>query len=67
MFGRTVERNMADPVAKNIPDTWSVSKKKEKGVKWKTLLGGSAFGGPSIAGGRIFVGTNNGKPPRPGR
>ena len=65
MFGRTVERDMANPVEKNIPDTWSVKKKKEKGVKWQAVLGGSAFGGPSVAGGRIFVGTNNGKPRDP--
>jgi outer membrane protein assembly factor BamB len=62
MFGQTAGRNMADPTAKNIPDTWSVKRNKEKGVKWKAVLGGSAFGGPVIAGGRVFVGTNNDKP-----
>ena len=65
MFGRTIARNMANPVEKNMPDTWSVKKNKEKGVKWKAVLGGNAFGGPSIAGGRIFVGTNNDKPRDP--
>ncbi len=65
MFGRTIARNMANPVEKDMPDTWSIKKKKEKGVKWQAVLGGSAFGGPSVAGGRIFVGTNNGKPRDP--
>jgi outer membrane protein assembly factor BamB len=65
MFGRTDARNMADPTAKNIPDTWSVKRNKEKGVKWKAVLGGNAFGGPVIAGGRVFVGTNNDKPRDP--
>ena len=31
-------------------------------MKWKATLGGNAFGGPVVAGGRIFVGTNNFKP-----
>jgi outer membrane protein assembly factor BamB len=62
MFGRTIARNLANPVDKNIPDVWSVKKNQEKGVKWKAVLGGYAYGGPVIAGGRVFVGTNNGKP-----
>jgi outer membrane protein assembly factor BamB len=53
---------MADPAAKNIPDAFSLKRNKEKGVKWKAVLGGNAFGGPVIAGGRVFVGTNNEKP-----
>ena len=65
MFGRTIARNMANPVEKNMPDTWSVKKKKEQGVKWKAQLGGTAFGGPVVAGGKIFVGTNNDKPNDP--
>ncbi len=65
MFGRTDARNMVDPAAKNIPDTFSVKRNKEKGVKWKAVLGGNAFGGPVIAGGRVFVGTNNDKPRDP--
>ncbi len=65
MFGRTIERNMANPVEKNMPDAWSVKKKKEKNVHWKSQLGGYAFGGPVVAGGRIFVGTNNDQPQDP--
>ncbi len=62
MWGRTIERNLANPLEKDMPDTWSVKKKKEKNVKWKAELGGTAYGGPTVAGGRIFVGTNNDKP-----
>ena len=61
----TLERNLANPVEKNIPDTWSIKKNKEKNVKWKAQLGGMAYGGPVVAGGRIFVGTNNDKPRDP--
>jgi outer membrane protein assembly factor BamB len=62
MFGGTGARNFANTVEKNVPDHWSVQKGKEKGVKWKAVLGGNAFGGPVVAGGRVFVGTNNDKP-----
>ena len=65
MFGRTIERNLANPLEKNVPDTWSVKKKKETNVKWKAQLGGMAYGGPTVAGGRIFVGTNNDHPADP--
>ena len=62
MFGGTVSRNFANTVAKNVPDHWSVQKNKEKEVIWKAVLGGNAFGGPVVAGGRVFIGTNNDKP-----
>ena len=65
MWGRTIERNLANPLEKDMPDTWSVKKKKEMNVKWKAELGGTAYGGPTVAGGRIFVGTNNDKPRDP--
>jgi outer membrane protein assembly factor BamB len=66
MFGRTVERNMANPLEKNLPDTWSVKKNKlSANVKWKAPLGGMAFGGPVVAGGKIFVGSNNDHPADP--
>ena len=31
-------------------------------VKWKATLGSRAYGGPIIAGGKVFVGTNNENP-----
>jgi outer membrane protein assembly factor BamB len=34
-------------------------------VLWKANLGTRAFGGPTVAGGRVFVGTNNWRPRNP--
>jgi outer membrane protein assembly factor BamB len=62
MFGGTIHRNLANSVEKGMPDTWSVKKGKEANIKWSQKLGSFAFGGPVIAGGRIFVGTNNDSP-----
>jgi len=58
MFGGTVHRNLANPQAAGIPDTWSIQEGKQKNVKWSAKLGNKALGGPIVAGGRIFVGTN---------
>jgi outer membrane protein assembly factor BamB len=65
MFGGTVHRNMVNTVEKDIPSSWSVAKGKQEKVKWSVQLGSTAYGGPVIAGGRIFVGTNNDKPRDP--
>jgi outer membrane protein assembly factor BamB len=59
MFGGTVSRNMVDLKEKGILDTFSNKKGKEVNVKWVARLGDLAYGGPVVAGGRIFVGTNN--------
>jgi outer membrane protein assembly factor BamB len=65
MFGGTPSRNMVCPAAKNVPTDWSVEEKAPKNVKWVAQLGSTAYGGPVIAGGKVFVGTNNGKPRDP--
>ncbi len=67
MFGRTIARNMANPVEKNIPGDWNVNPKKDalRNVKWSAKLGSKSLGGPVIAGGKIFVGTNNDAPRDP--
>jgi outer membrane protein assembly factor BamB len=62
MFGGTVHRNLAAPNEKNIPGSWAVEKGKELNVKWSVPLGTYAYGGPVIANGRIFVGTDNAYP-----
>ena len=61
MFGGTQRRNMVNTGAKDLPVTWSVDE-GSKDVKWASDLGSKAYGGPVIAGGKIFVGTNNMKP-----
>jgi outer membrane protein assembly factor BamB len=65
MFGGTVCRNMVNPTAKNAPDDWSAEEGKEKNVKWAAALGSTAYGGPTVAGGKVYVGTNNDKPRDP--
>src|SRR5262245_13181015 len=65
MFGGGPSRNMANPNAKNVPAAWSVEEGKFQNVKWAAQLGSVAYGGPVVAGGKIFVGTNNAKPRNP--
>ncbi|MGO9111229.1 MAG: PQQ-binding-like beta-propeller repeat protein [Thermoguttaceae bacterium] len=57
MWGGSQQRNMINTVEKNIPDTWDVA--TGKNIKWVAQLGSQAFSTPIIAGGKIFVGTNN--------
>ena len=66
MFGGSPSRNMANTAEKGILGDFAVRPKgKERNVKWSVPLGSKSFGGPTIAGGRIFVGTNNAKPRDP--
>ncbi len=68
MLGGTINRNMANTTEKGIVATWSIEKGKEKNVKWVAKLGNYSYGGPVVAGGRVFVGTNNEEPrTRPSR
>jgi outer membrane protein assembly factor BamB len=56
MFGGDPSRNMADD-AKGLPTKFD----PESGlnIKWVATLGSQSYGGPTIAGGKVFVGTNN--------
>src|SRR4051794_20048267 len=54
MFGGTPARNMVNTVDKNVPD-----KINPAAPTWKSALGSRAYGGPIIAHGKVFVGTNN--------
>jgi outer membrane protein assembly factor BamB len=65
MFGCTVSRNMANVVDKSIPAEWSVQEGQTKNLKWSAKLGTKAYGGPVIAGGKVFVSTNNARPRNP--
>src|SRR5262249_53670037 len=65
LFGGTNQRNMVNTIDKNVPTEWSVDKGQEKNIKWIADLGSKAYGGPVISGGKIFIGTNNGKPRNP--
>ena len=42
---------------KGIPTSWDV--KTKKNVKWMAELGSQSYGNPVVAGGQVYVGTNN--------
>src|SRR5207245_2209195 len=65
MFGGTPGRNMANLFAKNLPSEWNIKEGERKNVKWIAELGSYSYGGPVVAGGKVFVGTNNEKPRDP--
>lgn len=56
MWGRTADRIMISP-EKNPPTTWDVEEKTN--VKWEGQLGSQSYGNTVVAGGLVFVGTNN--------
>lgn len=56
MWGGTADRNMVSSM-KGLPTTWDVTKKTN--VKWVASVGSQSYGNPVVAGGTVFVGTNN--------
>ncbi len=62
MWGGTIQRNMVTAI-QNLPSSWDI--KKNKNIKWKADLGDTSYGNPVVADGKIFVGTNNGRPRNP--
>jgi outer membrane protein assembly factor BamB len=56
MWGGTPDRNMVSDM-KGLPTDWDV--KTKKNVKWVAKLGSQSYGNPVVAGGMVFVGTNN--------
>ena len=56
MFGGSPSRNMVSNET-GLPTAWDV--KTGDNVKWTASLGSQSYGGPVVAGGRVFVGTNN--------
>jgi outer membrane protein assembly factor BamB len=65
LFGGTVQRNMVNLTVKDLPAEWSTEEGKEQNIKWVADVGSKAYGGPVVAGGKVFVGTNNEKPRDP--
>ena len=66
MWGGMPDRNMVSN-AKGLPTEWDI--KTKKNVKWVADLGSQSYGNPVVAGGMVFVGTNNEKvrdPKQPG-
>ena len=72
--GNDPGRNMYSP-AKGLPDKFEPGKRKAgteeidvataKNLKWAAKLGSQSYGNATIAGGRVFVGTNNDSPRDP--
>jgi len=62
MWGGTPGRNMVSSM-KNLPVAWDV--KTMKNIRWKADLGSQTYGNPVVAGGKVFVGTNNETPRNP--
>src|SRR5262249_16652761 len=63
MLGGRPDRNNVSP-EKGLPVTFE-AEKQQKNIKWMTDLGSQTWSSPVIAGGRIFIGTNNDKPRDP--
>src|SRR4029434_694238 len=62
MWGGTPDRNMVSNM-KGLPAEWDI--KTQKNVKWVAQLGSQSYGNPVVAGGMVFVGTNNESPRDP--
>jgi outer membrane protein assembly factor BamB len=56
MWGGAPDRNMVSAM-KGIPTSWDV--KTKRNVKWVQSLGSQAYGNVVVAGGQVYVGTNN--------
>jgi outer membrane protein assembly factor BamB len=56
MWGGTPDRNMVSTM-KGLAPEWDV--KTKKNIKWVADLGSQSYGNPVVAGGMVFVGTNN--------
>lgn len=65
MFGGQLSRNLVNLIDKNVPIEFSVEDGNHKNVKYAIDLGSKAYGGPIIAGGKIYIGTNNANPRNP--
>jgi outer membrane protein assembly factor BamB len=56
MWGGSPDRNMVSN-QKGMPTSWDV--KTKKNIKWVATLGSQSYGNPVVAGGQVYVGTNN--------
>jgi outer membrane protein assembly factor BamB len=64
MFGGTPARNMVNTVDKKVLTDWTVEG-GPKNIKWSVKIGTRGYTTPVIAGGKIFVATNNDVPRDP--
>jgi outer membrane protein assembly factor BamB len=75
-WGGQAARNMSSPetglpdhfaIGNIDPDTGAVDLKGSKNLKWVAKLGSQSYGNVTVAGGRVYVGTNNDSPRDPKR
>jgi outer membrane protein assembly factor BamB len=64
MFGGTPQRNMVNTAAKKLPTDWTVEG-GPKNIKWVAKIGSRGYTNPVVAGGKVFVATNNDIPRDP--
>jgi len=74
MWGRTPQRNMVSET-KGLPhtfttgdyvgDTENIDMETTENVRWIAKLGSQSYGNPTVANGRVYVGTNNDVPRDP--
>jgi outer membrane protein assembly factor BamB len=62
MFGGSPSRNMVNLTEKNVPTEWDVQ--AGTNIKWKAKVGSRAYS-LTVAGGKVFAGTNNSSPRNP--
>ena len=56
MWGGTGDRNMVSG-QKGLPASWDMQTKRN--IRWVASLGSQTYGNPTVAKGKVFVGTNN--------
>jgi outer membrane protein assembly factor BamB len=56
MWGGIPARNMVSS-ATGLPVSWDIEKKQN--VRWTAKLGSQTYGNPVVAGGQVYIGTNN--------
>jgi outer membrane protein assembly factor BamB len=60
-----LDRNPVNLTDRNPPLYWNVEDGKRRNVKWVQEIGTRGYNSPVVAGGRVFVSTNNGQPRDP--
>ena len=65
MLGGSPSRNMVNLTDNGVPTEWNVGKGTAKNFKWAAELGTRGYLPPAVAGGKVYVGTNNKKPRDP--
>lgn len=63
-WGERFSRNLASTET-NLPE--SVDPETGRNVRWRADLGTDSYATPVVAGGRVYIGTNNGRPRNPAR